>query len=45
MPSGLYEQWKAFLSWAKSKLVSGTEPQPVGEKNDWSIHVGDTVIM
>lgn len=44
MPGGLYEQWKAFLSWAKSKPVSGTEPQPVG-KNDWSIHVGDTVIM
>lgn len=28
----MYEQWKVFLSWAKSKPISGTEPPPVGEK-------------
>ena len=44
MPGGLYEKWKIFLSWAKSKSLSGTEPLP-GGKNDWSTHVVDTVIM
>lgn len=37
MPGGLDEQWK-------SKPGSGTEPLPAGG-NDWSIHVGDTLIM
>lgn len=32
------------FSWAKFKPVSGTEPRPAG-KNDWTIHVGDRVIM
>lgn len=44
MAGGPYELQMVFLSWAESKPVSGTEPPPVG-KNDWSIHVGDTVIV
>lgn len=32
------------FSRAKFKLSSGTAPPP-GVKNDWSIRVGDTVIM